>query len=527
MIAELKHIALVMAVALLAVSCQNKEDADLIIRNAKIYTVNNSFAVMQSAVVKNGKFVAISNDANIMARYTSDSILELKGKFVYPGFIDAHAHFVQYAISLSQIDLADADSLNAVIRLLTDYQQKNPGKWIVARNLKSSFIDDGEMTDNELFNKLFAKTPVFVWTAGYKSAIVNKAFIQKSKLNVDSPNGIISGVEAQMASRCIPAPADSEMELLLRQAEQDCFNVGITSTTDFGAQSKFIKLIDKMQGDGTLKIPVYAILEPSAENIEAYISKIPYYTENLKVLAVGFDIDGRLLQHSAVMLEPYGSDGINGTLNISADSLMNICQQAYDHGFQVCLGCVGDSAVRLAINTYAKILPHKNDMRWRIENLHMISHKDLRKLGHFNIMPSVQPMQFKVNSNFIKENFDRRHIKESFAWKQLLDQNQGIVCGTNAPFGKLNPMAVYYSAIRQEKRKANNKQSQEMTPTQALKAMTIWPAYSQFDEKSKGSLEVGKWADFIVTSENITTMYQPNIPDLTVDMTYLHGKRVK
>ncbi len=527
MIAKLKHIAFAIAVGLLSTSCQHKEVADLIIRNAKIYTVNNSFTVMQSAAVKNGKVVAISNDANIMARYTSDSILELKGKFVYPGFIDAHAHFVQYAISLSQIDLADADSLNAVIRLLADYQQKNPGKWIVARNLNPSFIDEGEMTDNELLDKFFAQTPVFIWTSGYMSAIVNNAFVKKAKISLNSPNGIISGAEAQAASRCIPEPADSEMELLLQQAEQNCFKVGITSTTDFGAQSRFIKLIDRMQVEGTLKMPVYAILEPSAENIEEYINKVPYYTENLKVLAVGFDIDGRLSQQSAVMLEPYGRDGNNGTLTISADSLMNICQLAYDHGFQVCVGCVGDSAARLAINTYANILPHKNGMRWRIENLHMISHKDLRKLAYFNIIPSVQPMQFKVNVNFIKENFDRRHIKESFAWKQLLDQNQGIVCGTNVPFGKLNPMSVYYSSIRQEKRRANNKQSQAMTPTQALKAMTIWPAYSQFDENVKGSLEVGKWADFIVTSENITTMYQPNLPDLAVDMTYLHGMRVK
>ena len=524
---KLKNIALMASVAMLAIGCQHKEEADLIIRNAKIYTVNNSFAVMQSAAVKNGKFVAISNDANIMARYVSDSVLELKGKFVYPGFIDAHAHFVEYAISLSQIDLSDADSLNEVVRRLIDYQHKNPGKWIVARNLDIMLADSYQMAEKDILSDLFADTPVFVWSEGYMSAIINKAFSDKTGINADSPDRIIRGTVAHAASRCIPAPADSEMESLLQKAEQDCFNVGITSTTDFGARQSFIKLIDKMQAEGKLRIPVYAVLEPSAENIEAYIGKVPYYTENLKVLSVGFDIDGCLPQQTAMMLEPYGTDGANGTLWVTADSLMNICQQAYDHGFQVCVGCVGDSAARLAVNTYAAILPHKNNARWRLDNLQMITHKDMRKLGHFNIMPSVLPMQYQRNSKFIKEMFNRKHVKESFAWKQLLDQNQGIVCGTDSPFGKLNPMLVYYSAIRQEKRRISNKQSQEMTPTQALKAMTIWPAYSQFDEKSKGSLEVGKWADFIVTSENLTTMYQPNIPDLHVDMTYFRGCRVK
>lgn len=526
MLRTIKYAVLVL-VLMAQFSCQQREHVDMILKNAKIYTVNSSFAVMQSAAVSNGRFVAISSDANILARYTSDSILDLKGKYVYPGFIDAHAHFSQFAVSLAQADLSGASELADIIRILAEYQQDNHKIWIVAKNLPQSFLVDSVVTDNKLFNKLFAKTPVFVWTAGYGEAIINDAFIRKSGFVTDSQSGILIGSEAQRASRLIPSPGESEMKSLYKRAEQECFNVGITSTSDYGAICANVELLDQMQKSNELRLPVYAILEPSAENIEKYVSKVPYYTDNLKALSVGFGIDGRLSQHSAVLLSPYPDGASNGELKVSADSLRNICRLAYEHGFQMCVGCVGDSATRLVLEAYSEILPHKNNARWRVENLHMVDRKDLRLFSHFSVMPSVQPMQYQFCKDFMQQMFDKKLMKECFAWKRLLDQNQGIISGTNAPYGMLNPMAVFYASVRQEKHRVHNKQSQEMTTTQALKALTIWAAYSQFDEKNKGSIEVGKWADFIVTDGNITTMYQPNLPGLNVKMTYLHGKRVK
>lgn len=200
---------------------------------------------------------------------------------------------------------------------------------------------------------------------------------------------------------------------------------------------------------------------------------------------------------------------------------------AFDNGFQMCVGCIGDSAARLALKTYASILPHKNNMRWRIEDLHLITRRDLKYFSHFNIVPSVQPTQYEFNREFLSDKINRRLKKEVFAWKQLLGQNQGIVSGSNAPYGPLKPMEIMYAAMSQEKRKTHNKQSQKMTPTQTLKSLTIWAAYAQFDEQQKGSIEVGKWADFVVVGKNITTMYQPDLPQVEIEQTYLRGKRVK
>lgn len=523
-----RRILLIMTCAvLMATSCRQREEVDLIIRNAKIYTVNNNFAVLQSAAIHNGRFVAVGSDANIGARYTSDSVLDLRGKFVYPGFIDAHAHFVEYAKSLAQVDLEGAESLNAVFNRLTKYRNIHPGEWIVARNLSYTSPDDAILPDNTTLNVFFKNIPVFIWTKDYKRALVNDAFLKAAGIEPAVKDGYIESEMVRSAARCLPQPSDSAMAELLKQAERNCFNVGITGTTNFGSTIRDVRLIDSLRESGELQIPVYIVLEPSAENIEQYISKMPINTDRQKVLAVGIDIDGRMSQYTAVTLQPLAEGKTNGRLRITPDSLRRLCQMAYEHGFQMCVGCVGDSAARLTLKTYADILPNKNPLRWRIENLHLIAHNDLKYFSHYNIIPSVQPAQYQYNKSFISENLDRRHKKEVFAWKQLLSQNQGIVSGSNAPYGSLNPTEMMYYAMSQEKRRTYNKQNQKMTPTQALKSLTIWAAYSQFDEQQRGSIEVGKWADFVVVGKNITTMYQPELPQVSVERTYVRGKRVK
>ncbi|MBO7496916.1 MAG: amidohydrolase family protein [Salinivirgaceae bacterium] len=522
-----KRILLIMtSLALTVTGCRQKEEVDLILKNAKIYTVNNSFSVVQGAAIRNGKFVAVASDATISARYTSDSVLDLKGKFVYPGFIDSHAHFMQYALSLAQVDLDEAESINSVLNKLLDFKKKHEGQWIVARNLAYTSSDDCVIPDNTILNRQFEDTPVFIWTKDYKTALVNDALLKAVGLKYKG-NGYLTNDQARNVSKQLPEPTRDELAELIKRAERDCFNVGITSTTDFGATCSNLELIDSLHKAGILQIPVYAILEPSAENMARYISKMPVQTDKLKVVSVGVDIDGRLSQHNAVMLAPYTDLNVNGQLRVSPDSLKRLCKTAFDNGFQMCVGCVGDSAARLALETYARILPHKNNMRWRIENLHLITRRDMKYFSHFNVIPSVQPTQYELNKSFMTDNITRKLKKEVFAWKQMLGQNQGIVSGSNAPYGPLKPTEIMYAAMSQKKRKTHNKQSQKMTPTQTLKSLTIWAAYSQFDEQQKGSIEVGKWADFVVVGKNITTMYQPDLPQVEIEQTYLRGKRVK
>lgn len=414
-------------VALLFASCQQKERADLILRNGKIYTVNNNFSVLQSVAIRDGKFVAVSSDANIRTRYYSDSVIDLKGNFVYPAFIDAHSNFVDYALSLS-------DTI-------------------------------------------------------------------------------------------ITQPSDNQLSELLKKAENNCFSMGITSVTDFGTSYSNLQLIDSLQKNNLLNINIYCILEPSAENIKNYLNKVPYYTEKLKAIAVGFNLDGDLATHNAVLLSPY-ADNQNAQMLVDTETLYNLCQTAYNQGFQICVGCSGDSAARVAFKTFAKILPRKNNLRWRVENLQMTNMRDLRYISHYNIIPTIIPTKYASTRETLPQLLSKKQLREVFAWKKILGQNQGIVCGMNVPDEPLNPFQTMYASMRQEKRKLQNKQGQELVATQALKSMTIWAAYAQFDENNRGSIEVGKTADFFITNENLTTMFKPYLPNVQIVSTYMKGKKV-
>jgi len=422
----MKKFILIIATAATFAGCQQKENVDMILRNAKIYTVNNNFTVQQGAAIRNGKFVAVSSDANIRTRYYSDNIIDLKGKYVFPAFIDAHSRFIEYALTK-----ADSNAAN------------------------------------------------------------------------------------------LP---DSQLAELLKKAENDCFSMGITSVSDYGTSYNHIKLIDSLQKTGFLNIDLYCVLEPSAENIRHYLNNVPYFTNQLKVLSVGISLDGSISKKNAVLLSGY-ADKTNAKMKMDADSLNKICQMAYEHGFQVCASCSGDSATRLVFKTFADILPRKNNCRWRVENLQMTNMRDLRYLTHYSLTPVITPDDYAAAREKLPQLLNKKQLRETFAWKKILGQNQGIVCGTN-DVGLTNPMQVMYSSMRQEKRKLQNKQGQELTSTQALKSMTIWAAYAQFDEKEKGSIEVGKNADFIITNENLTTMYKPNLPNVKIISTYLRGQKV-
>ncbi len=536
------RIFLILSLILLGFSaCENKQEVDLIIRNAKIYTVDRNFNVVQGAAIHNGKFVAVGPDATIKARYTSANQLDLRGKFIFPGFIDAHSHFTYYAETLDQVDLTGTTGMDEVIVRLKAHENTQTGDWIIGFGWDQNNWKDKAMPENTALSQAFPNTPVFIWRVDGHAALVNAEGLKRTGLLNDGgktrkPNavkmskktGLLFEDAATEVYENLPKPSADKMKALIAQAQQNCFSVGLTGVCDAGLDDGEVHFLDSLQKKGDLRISVYAMLNPTTENIDRWVLKGPMINDRLHVNAIKVFIDGALGSRGALMLENYSDKPeTNGILRISPDSLLKICQIAYEHNFQVCAHAIGDSANRLVLQTYSKVLSPKNDLRWRIEHAQVVNPADFSYFGKYGIIPSIQTSHYLSDKGWAIERLGPARMKSAYAWQELLKQNGWLANGSDFPVESINPVRGFYAAVsRAENSPVPKKQEQHLTRTQALKAMTIWAAMAQFEEDQKGTLEPGKWADFVVLDKNIMVIYPTELLNVAIERTYCHGELV-
>jgi predicted amidohydrolase YtcJ len=535
-----RFLTVVVILALFA-GCSSKQEVDVILKNAHIYTLDNNFNVVQGAAIRDGKFIAVGPDATINARYTSDSVFDLRGKFVYPGFIDAHSHFTQYAETLLKADLSETESYEQMVEQLSLFHLKNPNSWLVGYGWDQNRWLDKKMPDNILLNETFPNNPVFLWRIDGHAALVNQKMMELAKINLSTKfegggivvqNGCLTGIlldkAAEEVSKLIPLPSFEQIAGALEKAEKNCFAVGLTSVTDAGLSFYQIRTIDSLQKTGRLKIAVSAMIEPTPENIEYFIGKTPYVTERLHVGTIKLFVDGALGSRGALLLKPYSDDMNNiGIQRISKDSMLKICLLAITNNFQVAAHCIGDSANRLALNVFSSVLPEKNNLRWRIEHAQVVNPEDLRIFKKYAIIPSIQTNHYLSDKSWAKDRLGSGRLRYAYAWQDLFKQNDWLANGSDFPYGDMDPLHGFYAAVtRAEKSPVPKKQEQHLSRMQALKAMTIWAAMATFEEKNRGSIEQGKWADFVILDKNIMSIYAEEIMKLPIEKTFCHGHLV-
>ncbi|MBI9067296.1 MAG: amidohydrolase [Salinivirgaceae bacterium] len=524
-------------------SCDLKTEADLIIKNAKIYTVDSNFSVVPGAVIIDGKFVAVGPDATILARYKSANVLDLKGKFVYPGFIDPHCHFYGYGLSLAQVDLRGTSSYAEVIERAKKHHNEFNTQWLTGRGWDQNSWEGQEFPTKELLDEAFPNIPVLLRRIDGHAAIANslalkkagitsKTIVEGGKVIVENgePTGLLIDKAVDKVLEIIPLPSKEEESKGLEQAQENCFAVGLTSVSDAGLNKATIELIDELQKADSLIMQIYAMLEATEENIEHFLKKGHYQSNKLNVRSLKLYADGALGSRGACLLEPYSDDTENyGMLLETPEYLKQMCQLAFENNYQVNTHCIGDSANRLMLNIYREILKEKNDLRWRIEHAQVVNSEDVKLYGKYSIIPSMQTTHCTSDMYWADERLGER-ISDAYIWQDLHKQNGWFPNGSDFPIEDINPLYGFYAGITRQDKKGLPKNGffpkQKLTRTQALKAMTIWAAKAQFEEDQKGSIEVGKNADFVITSKNIMTCDPLEIVNLTIDATYLTGKKV-
>lgn len=536
--------ALLFASALYGCSTSNeKQKADLIICNAIVYTIDSAFATAESFAVKDGKILAVGKQEDIFSAYEGEK-LDLQGKAVYPGFIDAHCHFLGYGKGLTQADLIDTKSFDEVIQRVVEYSKIKKGEWIIGRGWDQNDWIVKDFPTKEKLDSLFPTTPVFLKRVDGHAALVNSEALkraginEKTKLNGglievknNKPTGILVDNAVDLVANVIPPANKEEIQSALLAAQANCFAAGLTTVDDAGLEKQVVDIIDEMQKKGELKMRIYAMLTDNQENLNYYLEHGKYKSERLNVCSFKFYADGALGSRGACLLHPYSDKPKEqGFLLNKPEYFIEKSKQLFEKGFQMNTHCIGDSSDRFILDTYGAVLKEKNNKRWRIEHAQVVDKADIHKFHQYSIIPSVQSTHATSDMYWAKDRLGEERIRNAYAYKDLLVQAGTVALGTDFPVENINPLYTFYAAVARKDLKGFPEQGFQpenaLTREEALKGMTIWAAYSNFEEKEKGSLEAGKWADFIITDKDIMKVDINEVPNVKILATYLNGEKV-
>jgi hypothetical protein len=536
---------LVTFVSLFLFSCTSAEKADLIVHNAVVYTVDSNFTIVQAFAVKDGKFLESGSNEQILSNYKADQTIDAGGKAVYPGFIDAHCHFLRYGLSLQNADLTGTISFQAIIQRIQAHRNKYPSAgWIIGRGWDQNDWPEKTFPTKDTLDQLFPDTPVLLERIDGHAALVNQKALDLAGVSVNTrvsgglvelknnqPTGILVDNAVDLVSRIIPQPGSKELTQALQQAEKNCFAVGLTTVDDAGLSKIEVALIDSLQKAKALTMRMYVMLNPSTENQEYYFKNGPYKTDQLNVRSFKIYADGALGSRGACLLHDYHDmPGNKGFLLQTPQDLKNMATTLYQHNFQMNTHCIGDSANRLLLDLYGQLLKGKNDRRWRIEHAQVVSAEDVQKFGAYSVIPSVQPTHATSDMYWADERLGDTRVRTAYAFQDLYKQNQTVAFGSDFPVEAIEPLYGFHAAVARQDDKnypqGGFQAENAMTREQALRGMTIWAAYSNFEEKEKGSIEQGKLADFVILEADIMKAAIAELRNIQVNQTFVGGKQV-
>lgn len=536
---------LLIATVFLFSSCINQR-VDLIVHHAQIYTVNENFASVEAMAVQDGKIVAIGTNDDILKEYKSDSLVDAKGAAVYPGFIDAHAHFLGYGQSLYAVDLMFVPSWEEAIIRVKDFAAKHPGKgWIKGRGWDQNRFPGKQFPTNAELNALFPDRPVILERVDGHASIANDFALRLAGVKPGQTiqggqftmqNGKLTGLLIDNAvgvvESHVPAATLNDYKDWLTSAQQNCFATGLTTITDCGLSPEDIDQVDALQKSKDLKMRLYVMLSDKPSSYTSkYFTGGGYVTDRLMVKGVKVYGDGALGSRGACLIHPYSDKpDWSGFLLSSPAHFDSVAAKLINTDFQMCTHAIGDSANRTILKVYAKYLKGKNDKRWRIEHAQIINPADFNLFGENSIVPSVQPTHGTSDMYWAGDRLGTERLKGGYAYKQLLEQNNWLPLGTDFPVEEINPFKTFLASVARQDSKGfpagGFQMENALTREQTIRGMTIWAAKANRMEKQVGSLEVGKKADFIILDKDLMKVAIDSILQVKVLKTYLNGERV-
>lgn len=528
----------------------------MIIYNATIITMNEEMPEASVMVIDKGKIVAVGSE-ELLQTYTCNDTNkhDFGGKFVYPGFIDAHCHFYGYAKTNLTCDLTGTKSWEDVIERLVIHSKKDTSGWILGRGWdQNDWVEKSYPTFDEL-NQLFPNRPVFLKRIDGHAAICNKKALEIANISFgvvpgwhflvppkieggeflmvgNEFKGVLIDNAVDLVEKSVPKADPVEFMQSLKETEQACYSKGLTCVADAGLELEECLYLDSLQNQGILSIYMYLMLNPNKKSMDFAHQKGIYETDQTRIGSFKVYADGALGSRGALLKQAYSDHHHAHGLSVNSPEFIDsfVREATLTTQYQVNTHCIGDSANKLVMSLYGKYLNGANDRRYRIEHAQIVEPVDWHLFKTFNIIPSVQPTHATSDGPWVEQRIGSERMKSAYPYKSLLNVSGILALGTDFPVEDINPLYTFYSAVyRKDMRhpdRAPFLANEALTPLQALKGMTIWAAYACKLEHRKGKIEKGYDADFTALNVNLLKAKEEEVKATQVIATIRAGKFV-
>jgi predicted amidohydrolase YtcJ len=534
--------------------------ADLVLYNGKIATLETP-ATVQALAARGGRIVALGADADLK-RYVGQGTeaIDLAGSFAMPGFIEGHGHFGGVGQSQLQLNLMKATSWDEIVAMVAAaVKQAKPGQWIYGRGwhqekwkaVPSPNVEG--FPTHESLSAVSPDNPVFLTHASGHASFANARAMQLSDVDGATPNtaggdflkdsaGKPTGMFRETASRLIrsgtgePAPTPAETAARARRifelASAEVLSKGVTSFQDAGSSLADVDLMKQLIDEGRIGNRLWVMLRVGNEALAANLAKyktIDYGNGFLTVRAIKKSIDGALGPRGAWLLEPYADKpGDTGRNTTTVADIKETARLALEHGYQLCVHAIGDRANRETLDIFEEAFKGRDGkaLRWRVEHAQHLSAADIPRFGKLGVVASMQGVHCTSDAPYVLARLGPQRAEEgAYVWQKLMKSGAVVSNGTDAPVEDVSPIASYYATV--SRKLADGSvfyPDQRMSRLEALKSYTINAAYAAFEEESKGTLKVGKYADVVVLSKDILEVPEAEIPATQVKYTIVAGK---
>lgn len=553
-------LTLTMLLSMLPAMAAGTQAADSVYRNGNIYTVDEDFSKATALAIQGDRLVYVGDEAGVEAYIGANTkVVDLGGKTVIPGLVEGHMHVTGLGSSLMNLDCFWKPKQTILDLVKAAAEKAEPGQWIQGRGWMNTVWENTDYPTKEELDAVAPNNPVFLTRACGHMGWANSKAIELAGITKDTPNpqggeylknasgellGCMTDTAMSPIRSLIPDLTLEQQREALLKAQEQLFSYGLTSAMDAGNSVQVYEdVFGPLYESGALKLRVYGMISHTAADNEtaAYLKAhpidndnyTPLYNNHLSLRCVKMFADGSLGARSAAMLEPYSDrEGHIGDYRYDQEQVNEIVKVAYDAGYQVSTHCIGDGANHQIINAYEAAIKAnpREDHRLRIEHFQIVALDDIDRAIALGILPSMQTTHATSDMLVAEDRVGPERIKGAYAWRTIIDKGSIIPNGSDAPVELVNPYHGLYAAVTRKNRLGSPDggwhMEEAMTREEALRSFTNWSSYAEFNEDIKGSLEVGKLADFVVTDRDVMTCPEQDIKDTQALLTVSGGEVV-